>query len=276
VRPLGDSAVRGFPSAVLAGNPAVTHEGAFLGTSAALFLASAGVTVAWCGSMSGGMPMPGGWTMSMAWMRMPGQSWAGAAACFMGMWTVMMVAMMMPSLAPMLSGYRRSLVGSRWVGLTALAGTGYFSVWVLLGAAAYPLGVGLAASEMQWPAVARSVPAATGVLLLLAGSIQLSTWKARQLRLCRSACTCGPPRSPDTRGAFRHGLHLGVHCSLCCSGFMMVLLVSGVMDLTAMALVMAAITAERLGPRPDRIARVAGAVLFGVGIFILARALRSV
>jgi hypothetical protein len=36
-----------------------------------------------------GMPMPGGWTMSMAWMRMPGQTWLGAATSFLGMWVVM-------------------------------------------------------------------------------------------------------------------------------------------------------------------------------------------
>jgi len=54
----------------------------------------------------GEMPMPGGWTMSMAWMRMPGQTWPGAAASFLGMWIVMMVAMMLPSLVPMLCGDR--------------------------------------------------------------------------------------------------------------------------------------------------------------------------
>jgi predicted metal-binding membrane protein len=46
----------------------------------------------------GEMPMPGRWTMPMAWMRMPGQTWPGAAASFLGMWVVMMVAMMLPSL----------------------------------------------------------------------------------------------------------------------------------------------------------------------------------
>jgi hypothetical protein len=38
--------------------------------------------------------MPGGWTMSMAWMRMPGQTWPGDAVSFLGIWVVMMVAMM--------------------------------------------------------------------------------------------------------------------------------------------------------------------------------------
>ena len=72
---------------------------AFLGVSAFLFAASAVATIAWCKSMSamGEMPMPGGWTMSTAWMRMPGQPWPFFAASFLGMWVVMMVAMMLPS-----------------------------------------------------------------------------------------------------------------------------------------------------------------------------------
>src|SRR6266850_4194636 len=81
---------------------------AFLGVSALLFAVSAAVTIVWCASMSamGEMTMPGGWTMSMAWM--PGQTWPGAAA-FLGMWVVMMVAMMLPSLVPMLWRYRQAV-----------------------------------------------------------------------------------------------------------------------------------------------------------------------
>ena len=55
------------------------------------------------------MPMPGGWTMSMAWMRMPGQSWPAAAMMFASMWIAMMVPMMLPSLVPMLRRYRRDV-----------------------------------------------------------------------------------------------------------------------------------------------------------------------
>jgi hypothetical protein len=82
----------------------------FFGVSALLFVASAALTTAWCGSMSamGEMPMPGGWTMSMAWVRMPGQTWPGAAASFLRMWVVMMVAMMLPSLVPALWRYRQA------------------------------------------------------------------------------------------------------------------------------------------------------------------------
>ncbi len=82
---------------------------AFLGVSVLLFAASAALTSVWCKSMSamGAMSMVSGWTMSMAWMRMPGQTWPRAAALFLGMWVVMMVAMMLPSLIPMLSRYRK-------------------------------------------------------------------------------------------------------------------------------------------------------------------------
>jgi predicted metal-binding membrane protein len=89
----------------------VAERRVFLGGSTLLFTASAAVTIAWCASMSamGGMSMPGGWTMSMAWVRMPGQTWPGAAASFLCMWVVMMVAMMLPSLAPALGRYLQAV-----------------------------------------------------------------------------------------------------------------------------------------------------------------------
>src|SRR5687767_14778019 len=152
---------------------------AFLGVSALLFAASAAVTIAWCQSMSamGEMPMPGGWTMSMAWMRMPGQTWPSAAASFLGMWVVMMVAMMLPSLVRMLWRYREA-VGStgeaRLARLTALVGVGYFSVWTVFGMAAFPLGVALAAVEMQQPALARAIPIAVGGVVMIAGALQFT------------------------------------------------------------------------------------------------------
>jgi predicted metal-binding membrane protein len=75
-----------------------------LGASTLLLLASVAVTIAWGRSMPAmaGMEMPGGWTMSMGWMRLPDQTWAGAAASFVAMWSVMMAAMMLPSLVPVL------------------------------------------------------------------------------------------------------------------------------------------------------------------------------
>jgi predicted metal-binding membrane protein len=76
----------------------------------------------------------------------------------------------------------------------------------------------------------------------------------------------------DARTALRHGLRLGLHCGRCCAGPMAILLVIGVMDLRAMAVVTAAITAERIAPGGERIARVIGALAVGVGLFLVARA----
>ena len=250
---------------------------AFLGVSALLFAASAAGTVAWCASMSamGEMPMPGGWTMSMAWMRMPGQTWPGAAASFLGMWAVMMVAMMLPSLVPMLWRYRQAVGGAgatRLGRLTALVGAAYFLVWTAFGLAAYPLGVALAAVEMRQPALARAVPIAVGVVVLMAGSLQLTAWKARHLACCREAPGRGRTLPADAGTAWRHGLRLGLHCSGCCAPLMAILLVIGVMDPRAMAVVAAAITVERLAPAGERVARATGAAVVGAGLLLMARA----
>jgi predicted metal-binding membrane protein len=249
----------------------------FLGASALLFAASTAVTVVWCASMSGmgGMPMPGGWTMSMAWMLMPGQTWLGAAASFLGMWVVMMVAMMLPSLVPMLWRYRQAVAGpgeARLGRLTVLAGAGYFFVWTLLGVVVFPLGVALAEAEMRQPLLARAVPMAAGVVVLVAGVLQFSQWKARHLACCREAPGRGRTLPADAATAWRHGLRLGLHCVQCCAGLAAILLVLGVMDLGAMAIVGAAITAERLAPAGARVARAIGAVVVAAGVFLLVRA----
>ncbi len=250
---------------------------AFFGVSALVFAASAALTIAWCASMSemGGMPMPGGWTMSMAWMRMPGQTWAGAAASFLGMWVVMMVAMMLPAFVPMLWRYRQAVgrTGQSRLGrLTALVGAGYFLVWTVFGLAAFPLGVALAAVEMRQPALARAVPIAVGGIVLIAGALQFSAWKARRLACCREAPGPGRTLAADARTAWRHGLRLGLQCSYCCAGPTAILLVIGVMDLRAMAVVTSAITLERLAPAGERAARAIGMLVVGAGLCLIARA----
>jgi predicted metal-binding membrane protein len=249
--------------------------------STLLFAISATVTIVWGMSMSamGGMPMPGGWTMSMAWMRMPGQSFAFMAMSFLGMWIVMMMAMMLPSLVPMLRRYRDAVSGiagraraPRLGWLTALVGAGYFFVWILWGVAAFALGNALAAMEMGQPALARAVPIAVGAVILLAGAFQFSAWKARHLACCRYESAPVGPQRDDPRTAWRHGMRLGFHCSASCGNLILILLAIGVMDLRAMAVVTAAITAERLAPAGERIARAIGAVCAGAGVVLLARA----
>src|SRR4030095_16865686 len=174
---------RGLSEVVMASERASRQ--AFLGVSILLFAASAAAPVVWCASMMCEMPMPGDWTMSMAWMRMPGQTWPGAAVSFLGMWVAMMVAMMLPSLVPMLWRLPRG----RWPDRRAAPrsadrarGRG-----LLLRLAAFPLGAALAAIEMEQPSLARAVPIAIGVVVLIAGFLQLTAWKARHLDCCREA-----------------------------------------------------------------------------------------
>lgn len=206
-----------------------TSHHVFLGTSALLFAISSALTVVWCKSMSGmrSMQLPGGWTMSMAWMRMPGQSWPGAAASFLGMWIVMMAAMMLPSLVPMLWRYRRAIATTDNVALnhlTALVGFGYLLVWTILGMAVFPLGVGLAALEMDVPALARAVPSGIAGAVILAGTVQFSSWKQRYLSCCRQTPGRDWALPSDTSTALRHGMGLGLHCSLSCANLTAILL----------------------------------------------------
>jgi predicted metal-binding membrane protein len=177
--------------------------------------------------------MQGGWTMAMAWMRMPGQTsgqrWFGAAASFLGTWVVMMVAMMLPSLVPMLGRYRQAVgrIGETRLSLQAvLVGVGYIFVWIVPGMAAFPLGVALAAAEMQQPALARAVPIAAGVVVLIAGAVQFTAWKARHLACCRETPGRGRTLPPDARTAWRQGVRFGLHCSSRCANLVAILLVA--------------------------------------------------
>jgi len=255
----------------------VASDRAFFGITTLIVVVSIAITIAWCASMSamGGMPMPGGWTMSMMWMLMPGQTWAGTAASFLGMWIVMMVAMMLPTLAPMLRRYRQAvspISETRLGRLTTFVGVGYFFVWAVFGMAAFLLGSALATIEMQHAALARGVPIAVVVIALMAGVLQFTAWKAHHLTCCRELKHHSGPLPANTAAAWQHGLRLGVHCSCCCLGLMALLLVIGVMDLRVMAVVTAAITAERLASDGERAARAVGAIVIGAAVALSARA----
>jgi predicted metal-binding membrane protein len=227
----------------------------------------------------------------MAWMRMPEQTWFGAAASFLGMWIAMMVAMMLPCLVPMLWGYREAVgrTGETRLGrLTTLVGIGYFFVWTMLGVAIYPLGVALAAGEMQLAAMAHAVPMAVGVVILSAGAFQFTTWKAHHLAYCRQALACRGAALRDRGGAWRdgggslgadpgatawrYGLHLGIQCCRCCANLMLIPLLIGVMDLRAMAIATLAISIERFMPGSQRIRQIIGAVIIAMGLVLITRA----
>ena len=260
---------RGIPT------PERAARATFFAVAALLFAASAIATVVGSRSMMtiGGLPMSGGWMLSVIWTRMCGESWLGAAASFLVMWTAMMPAMMLPALLPVLWRYRRAFgrtAANAADRLTALVGAGYFVVWTLLGAAIFPLGAALAAIEMQQPMLARAAPLAAGIVVLIAGALQFTAWKTDHLACFRAAPA--HPLPADAAAAFRHGLRLGLHCSAGSAGLTAILLVSGLMDLRVMAVVTAAITLERLAPSGQATARAIGAVACAAGLALIAHA----
>lgn len=236
-------------SAVAISTPQLAPR-AFLGACALVFLGSAAATVAWCGGMAG-MPMCGGRALFTA----------HGCAVFLGMWSVMMVAMMLPVLLPSLLRYRRAVATAGEGGmerLTVRVALGYFAVWSAGGLVALPLSM----------ALTRLPPALGALVIVAAGVSQLGAWKTRQLACCRRAPR---PLAADAATAWRHGLHLGLRCCRCCASLSAILLVLGVMDLKAMALVTAAISAERLAPDGERFARASGVAAITVGVLLLSR-----
>jgi predicted metal-binding membrane protein len=201
--------------------------------------------------------------MSMMWMRMPGQTWPGVAAAFLGMWMVMMVVMMSPTLTPMLWRYREAAGSNRSAFLMAVVSAGYFFVWAVLGLIIFVAGAGFTALNMQ------ATPVLAGIVVLVGGALQLTRWKARRLACCREAPECGCRSLATPAAAWRYGLKIGLQCNYCCAGFTAILLAVGVMDLRAMAAVTAAISLERLLPGGERVAQAIGVVVVAAGFVMI-------
>ena len=279
-------------SVVTANAPRRAGRAVFFGVSALLFATSVAATIAGSRSMAamGEIPMPGGWSLSTAWLPICGEGLVGVTASFLGMWAAMMVAMMLPALAPVLWRYRLAVGRTRGQAaerLAALVGAGYFLVWMAFGLAIFPIGAALAMVEMQEPLLARATPVAAGVIVVIAGLLQFTAWKVHHLACCREAPGRGQALNvqalnvqavnvqalPTNAGtALRHGLRLGLHCAAGSAGLTAMLLVLGMMDLRVMAVVTAAITAERVLPDRAQIAPAIGAAIIAAGLLLIARA----
>lgn len=197
----------------------------------------------------GEQPMPGGWSLSMAWTPMCGQTWTQAAVSFTGMWTAMMAVMMLPVLAPL--AWRR---GAQAIPLAA----GYLGVWALAGALLFAAGSLLAAALLASPVLARAVPAAAACVIVAGGVFQCSTSKRRLLACCRGAM--------QRCAGWRGGIRLGGHCCASCAGLTAILLAVGAMHLHAMAAVTLAVALERLAPHGERVAFATGVLALAAGL----------
>jgi len=242
-----------------------------------VFVCAAGATLHFNYTMSGGMRMPGNWTMSMMWMPMGGA--LAAAGMFAVMWLAMMVAMMLPSTMPMLLLYRRAAAyrGAEHLGQAMFVlGSGYFFVWSLFGVVAYLIGVIITRSAMHSVTFSRALPFAGGLALCTAGIYQLTPWKSACLKHCRDPLTLVADHLHRGRfGALRIGIHHGAFCAACCWALMLIQLVLGVMNLTAMVAVAVVIALEKLLPRGERLARAVGLAAIAAGAIITALSARA-
>ncbi len=200
----------------------------------------------------------------------PGAMGLGLAG-FLAGWALMMTAMMLPSLAPLLSAYLRSIRAerssrTRAVRTTALV-AGYLLTWTGFGILAYAASVIGGQLAADAPAAAAWIGAG---LLAAAGIYQLTPLKNFCLRHCRSPVAFLLHVS-SYRGAFRDvrvGLYHGLYCVGCCWGLMLVLITVGVMNLAWMAAIAAAVLLEKTWRHGIVFSRAIGAALIAFACFV--------
>jgi predicted metal-binding membrane protein len=198
-------------------------------------------------------------------------SWSWSYALVMlGMWWVMMVAMMIPSAAPTLLLYvrvHRHHQPHSHGPHTFLFLSGYLLAWLLFSVAATLLHYllersGLVHGMLMWSSSAML----TGTLLLLAGAYQLTPLKHTCLIQCRSpAAWLARHWRAGAGGALRMGLHHGLFCVGCCWSLMLLLFAGGVMNLVWIAGLAILVLLEKLLPWGDWLARASGVLLLAAG-----------
>ena len=214
-----------------------------------------------------------GWWWTIDQMQgMDGGPWTdlGTLTWFLGVWVVMMAAMMFPSVSPTVALYSR-MTRSRSPVAPLLFTSGYLVTWAVVGALAFALarGGGLAAGGvLDWDRAGRWV---AGVTLLAAAFYELTPFKDVCLGKCRSPLgyLVGSWRG-GRLGAFRMGAGHGAWCVGCCWALMATLFALGVMSVVWMAFVAGLIAVEKT-IRSRRVATYGtAAVLVVLGVFLLA------
>jgi predicted metal-binding membrane protein len=166
------------------------------------------------------------------------------------MWTIMMVAMMLPSAAPMILLFARV---SRRAGprLNTMIFVGsYLLVWTLFSAfAALAQAALISAGALSDMTLMLGSAAAAGVMLVAVGLYQLSPLKEACLEACRSPLSFVMRLwRPGVAGTLRLGFAHGVYCLGCCWGLMLLLFVGGVMNLAWIAALAVLVLVEKTAP----------------------------
>ncbi len=189
----------------------------------------------------------GAWAATVALARgmagMAGTMGLGLAA-FVPIWTLMMAAMMLPSVTPMASLYGRAIQGRRAIRIAGLV-AGYLAVWAAAGVPAYGLAWLAGWLTGKHPSAAHVMAVA---VFAVCGIYQLSSLKDRCLAHCRSSLGLllhyGSYRGRSRD--LRVGAHHGGYCLGCCWGLMVILIAVGVMNVAAMVGLAALVLIEKI------------------------------
>jgi predicted metal-binding membrane protein len=187
---------------------------------------------------------------TLAWIGLATAPHSMALTGYLTAWTLMMTAMMLPSIAPLVLLYR----GSRIV-----LALGYLLVWSALGLVPYAL--------MDWTMTTE--PARAAAVLALAGVYELTPLKRACLRHCQSPATFLMQRFD--RGAFRLGVEHALWCTGCCVGLMAVLVFAAAMNLLWAAAIAAIVFAQKVLPVGAVPAWITGVALIGAAAVVWLR-----
>jgi predicted metal-binding membrane protein len=214
----------------------------------------------------------GWWWTRDQMLGMDGGPWTalGTFGWFLGVWVVMMAAMMFPSVAPTVALYSR-MTRTRWPFAPAAFTAGYLLTWAVTGAVAFALADAagqLSGDALAWEHAGRPL---AGTTLLVAAVYELTPLKNVCLGKCRSPLgfLLGSWRE-GWRGGLRMGAINGAWCVGCCWALMASLFALGVMSITWMAVVAGLIAVEKTLPWRRVATFGTAAVLLVLGVMLLA------
>ena len=206
-------------------------------------------------------------------MLMPPPIWnVHYAALMFAMWTIMMVAMMIPSAAPVIvwdADRPEEIVPA------AFFTVGYVIVWTAFSAVATFAQYLFDSAHLLSDAMAIRNEAAAGAIIIAIGLYQLSGTKRNCLTRCCSALkTCAEEAGTGSMASIQRGVRYGISCLGCCWLMMCLLFVVGVMNVAWIAVITVWVLAEKTLPWGLSIARVTAVGLVGWGSVALVFALR--
>jgi predicted metal-binding membrane protein len=214
-----------------------------------------------------------GWWWTVDRMRgMDDGPWTslGALSWFLGVWVVMMAAMMFPSVAPTVALYSR-MTRARSLVSPLLFAVGYLVAWAAVGVLAFAvvvIGRGITGDVLAWDRAGRW---AAGATLVVAAVYELTPLKDVCLGKCRSplGVLLGSWRDGFS-GALRMGAKIGAWCVGCCWALMASFFALGIMSIVWMAVVAGLIAAEKTMPWRRVATYGTAAILLVIGLLVLA------